>query len=174
MSAQSLSRVWLLVTSWTVVYYVPLSRNFLSKNTGVGYHALLQGIFLTQGSNLHMLCFLHCRWSLTVESVEKLTLGKIDESDGEEKRTNFFVRSCLQDSMTLQVAVVSMTHIYMDMWVWKRWLFLISDHLDYPLKSQESTFYNLKSSVLLLWRNEWLHDNGLCPLQSLLLRTSSS
>ena len=30
------------------------------KNTGVGCHALLQGIFLTQGSNLHFLCLL--RW----------------------------------------------------------------------------------------------------------------
>ena len=26
------------------------------KNTGVGCHALLQGIFLTQGSNLYLLC----------------------------------------------------------------------------------------------------------------------
>ena len=29
-------------------------------NTGVGCHFLLQGIFSTQGSNLHLL---HCRWS---------------------------------------------------------------------------------------------------------------
>ena len=29
------------------------------KNTGVGYHALLQGIFLTQGSNPHLLRLLH-------------------------------------------------------------------------------------------------------------------
>ena len=29
------------------------------KNTGVGCHALLQRIFLTQGSNLHLLCLLH-------------------------------------------------------------------------------------------------------------------
>ena len=28
-------------------------------NTGVGYHALLQGIFLTQGSNPWLLCLLH-------------------------------------------------------------------------------------------------------------------
>ena len=27
---------------------------FFSKNTGVGYHFLLQGIFLTQGLNLHL------------------------------------------------------------------------------------------------------------------------
>ena len=29
------------------------------KNTGVGCHALLQGIFPTQESNLHLLCLLH-------------------------------------------------------------------------------------------------------------------
>ena len=29
------------------------------NNTGVGHHALLQGIFLTQGLNLHLLCLLH-------------------------------------------------------------------------------------------------------------------
>ena len=34
------------------------------KNTGVGCHALLQGIFLTQGSNSHLLCLLYCRWIL--------------------------------------------------------------------------------------------------------------
>ena len=29
------------------------------KNTGVGCHVLLQGIFQTQGSNPHLLCLLH-------------------------------------------------------------------------------------------------------------------
>ena len=32
-----------------------------SKNTGVSCHALLQGIFLTQGMNPSLLWFLHCR-----------------------------------------------------------------------------------------------------------------
>ena len=31
------------------------------KNTVVGYHFLLQGIFPTQGSNLSLLCLLHCQ-----------------------------------------------------------------------------------------------------------------
>ena len=31
----------------------------LGKNTGVGCHGLLQGIFPTQGSNAHLLCLLH-------------------------------------------------------------------------------------------------------------------
>ena len=38
--------------------------NFPSKNTGVGCHFLLQGIFPTQVSNLSPLCLLHCRWVL--------------------------------------------------------------------------------------------------------------
>ena len=37
------------------------SVRFLGKNTGVGCHSLLQGIFLTQGLNPGLL---HCRWSL--------------------------------------------------------------------------------------------------------------
>ena len=31
----------------------------VKENPGVGCHVLLQGIFLTQGSNLHLLCLLH-------------------------------------------------------------------------------------------------------------------
>jgi len=43
----------------------PLCRwNFPAKNTGVGCHFLLQGIFLTQGWNPHLLHLLHCRWIL--------------------------------------------------------------------------------------------------------------
>ena len=33
--------------------------NFPGKNAGVGCHFLLQGIFLTQGSNPHLLRLLH-------------------------------------------------------------------------------------------------------------------
>ena len=43
-----------LVTTWTVAHHAPL-WDFLGKNTGVGCHFLLQGIFLTQGSNLGLL-----------------------------------------------------------------------------------------------------------------------
>ena len=34
-------------------------RDSPDKNTGMGCHAFLQGIFPTQGSNLHLLCLLH-------------------------------------------------------------------------------------------------------------------
>ena len=33
--------------------------NFPGKNTGADYHFLLQGIFSTQGSNLHLFCLLN-------------------------------------------------------------------------------------------------------------------
>ena len=33
--------------------------NFPGKNTGVGFHFLLQGLFLTHGSNLHFLHLMH-------------------------------------------------------------------------------------------------------------------
>ena len=59
MCAQSLSCVRLFVTPWTI----QLTRLLCpwaspGRNTGVGSHSLLQGIFPTQGSNLGLL---HCR-----------------------------------------------------------------------------------------------------------------
>ena len=53
------SHVWLFVSPWTVAHQAPLFMRFPNKNTGVGCHALLQGIFLTQGLNLHLLGLLH-------------------------------------------------------------------------------------------------------------------
>ena len=56
------SHVWLFETPWTCS---PPDSFFLwdslGKNTGVGCHVLLQGIFWTQRSNPHLL---HCRWIL--------------------------------------------------------------------------------------------------------------
>ena len=43
-------------------------RDFPGKNTGMGCHFLLQGIFLTQGSNP---CLLPCRWILYPELLGK-------------------------------------------------------------------------------------------------------
>ena len=37
---------------------------FLNKNMGVSCHFLLQGIFVTQGSKLHLLWILQCKWIL--------------------------------------------------------------------------------------------------------------
>ena len=53
-----------LSTPLTAACQVPLSMGLFQKNTGVGCHSLLQGIFLTQGSNPCLLCLLHYRWML--------------------------------------------------------------------------------------------------------------
>ena len=55
-----LSHVQLFVTTWTVVSQAALPVDSPSKNTGVGSHFFLQGIFPTQGSNLCFQCLLHC------------------------------------------------------------------------------------------------------------------
>ena len=50
----------LSVTPWTVARQDPLSMGFSSQEYWrVGGHFLLQGIFLTQGWNLCLLCLLH-------------------------------------------------------------------------------------------------------------------
>ena len=48
-----------LGTPWTVACQAPLSMDSPGKNTGVGCHAFLQGMFPTQGSNPRLLCLLH-------------------------------------------------------------------------------------------------------------------
>ena len=50
-----LSHVWVFVTLWTEARQAPWPWDFPGKNTGVGFHFLLQGLFPTQGSNLHLL-----------------------------------------------------------------------------------------------------------------------
>ena len=50
------SHVRLFETLWPAVHLAPLSAEFSGKNTGEPCHALLQGIFQTQGFNP---CLLH-------------------------------------------------------------------------------------------------------------------
>ena len=52
---QLLSWVQLFVTPWTLAHQASLSMNSPGKNTGMGCHFLLQGIFLIQGLNLSLL-----------------------------------------------------------------------------------------------------------------------
>ena len=54
------SRVQLIATLWKVACQASLSMQFSSKNTGVGCHALLQGIFPTHGLNQ----LLHLHWQV--------------------------------------------------------------------------------------------------------------
>ena len=56
-----LSRVPLFVTPWTAAHQAPLSMEFSRQEYWMNCHFLLQGIFLTQVSNRHLLCLLHCQ-----------------------------------------------------------------------------------------------------------------
>ena len=60
-SVMCFSRVQLFSPAWIIAIRLLCPWDSPGKNTGVGCHALLQGIFLTQGLNLHLLCLLHWR-----------------------------------------------------------------------------------------------------------------
>ena len=52
--------------------------DFPSKNTGVEFHFLFQGIFLTQGSKAHLLCLLYWQVdSLPLSYLESPIYGQI-------------------------------------------------------------------------------------------------
>ena len=61
--------IQLFLTLWTVVHQVLLS---IGKITGGGSHALLQGIFPTQGLNPSFLRLLHCRQILYCRATGEL------------------------------------------------------------------------------------------------------
>ena len=51
----SVAKSCLTLTPWTVAHWAALPMGSPGKNTGVGCHFLLQGIFPDQGSNLSLL-----------------------------------------------------------------------------------------------------------------------
>ena len=69
------SHVWLFVTPWTIATGLLCPWDSPGKNTGVGCHALLQGILPIQGSSPLLLCLLHCRQILWEGSC---TRGEMD------------------------------------------------------------------------------------------------
>ena len=62
-------------------------RDSSGKNTGVGCHAVLQGLFPTQGSNLHLLHLLH--WQ--AGSLPLALPGKPKSYTKKEKKTHIIV-----------------------------------------------------------------------------------
>ena len=68
--------IQLCLTLCDPMEYSPLGCpwNSPGKNTGVGRHALLQGIFLTQGLTLHLLHWQEDSLPLSLQGSPKLTL----------------------------------------------------------------------------------------------------
>ena len=82
--AQLLSCVQFFVTQWTIAHQANPSMKSPGKETGVGCHFLLQGIFPTQGLHPHLLHLLHLlHWQ--VEYLPLSHLGS-QESDALHKR----------------------------------------------------------------------------------------
>ena len=54
MFVQLLSHIRFFATQWTVAHQTPLSMNFPGKNTRIGCHFFLQGIFPTEGLKLSL------------------------------------------------------------------------------------------------------------------------
>ena len=66
------------------------------KNTGLGCHAPLQGIFLTQGSNLHLLCLLHWQTdSLPLSTWEALISYSLIQNKKLKKKNHYHPREKL-------------------------------------------------------------------------------
>ena len=76
--------VWLFVTLWTVAQGLLCLWDSPGKITGMGCHALLRGIFLTQGLNRSLLPILH--WQ--VGSLPLAPPGKPNRKDNSQKVKN--------------------------------------------------------------------------------------
>ena len=71
-----LSCVQLFAAPWTVACQPSLSIGFSRQEYWCRLHFFLQGIFLSQGSNQHLLCLLYCRrihYPLSQSSVQSLS-----------------------------------------------------------------------------------------------------
>ena len=85
------SHVRLFATLWTVAHQVLCLWDSPDKSIQVGSQALLQGIALTQGSNLQSLCPLY--WQ--AGSLPLAPLGKLKSKDtGNKVRSSKMTRTC--------------------------------------------------------------------------------
>ena len=79
----SCCHVRLFVTPWTVAHQAPLSLGMApGQNAGMGCHALLQGIFPTQGSKPGLP---HCRWILYHLSHQGSPKGRYEKCESESQ-----------------------------------------------------------------------------------------
>ena len=90
---------------WSMDYIYPtrlLSWDSPGKNTGVGCRFLLQGIFLTKGSNLHLLHWQADSLPLSHLESPKSTRFQLKERE-RETHTHTHTRSNLQETGNLQM-----------------------------------------------------------------------
>ena len=81
--------VQLFVTPWTVAHQAPLSMGFPRQEYWSGLPFPLQGIFLAQGLNPHLLCLLH--WQVDFFFLPLSHLGSPENSKTATLSLNFTV-----------------------------------------------------------------------------------
>ena len=77
-----LSRIQLFAPLWTVAQQLLCPWDSPDKNTGVGCHALLHGIFPTQGSNPHLLHWQADSLLLSHQESSMFSLGVSQQLEG--------------------------------------------------------------------------------------------
>ena len=124
------SHIQLFFTVWTVARQVPL-RDSPGKNTGVGYHALLQRIFPTQRLNLQLLYLLH--WQ--ADSLPLAPPGKHHNHPPPNKQTN---------KKSHEVRNVSFIEFYSDFEIYAFYIMLlvfqVAQMVNNPPAMQENQF----------------------------------
>ena len=92
---------------WPARFLCP--RNFPGKNTEVGCHFLLQGIFLTQGLNLSLLCLLHWQAdSLPLRHLERQPFALSQKSPSLFSSSHSVTYMHTQNAfLTFMIAVIS-------------------------------------------------------------------
>ena len=145
MRAKSFQLHWLCATLWTISPSAPLSTGFSRQEywSGLPCHALLQGIFPTQGSNPCLLCLLHWQagslhlsyqgrsflwgYSDSVENTSPISsLGGIilTISECSERREERGVCKCVCECVTIQNSNFPLKTLHLhpmlclSLWLW--------------------------------------------------------
>ena len=113
------SHVWLFVTLWALAIRLLCPWVFLGRNTGMGCHALLQGIFPTQGSNLVSCFSCIAGRSLLVLNTATSNLGTLPNSPWICLLLGVTLCSSLMNSNCSHLYQPFKVVPYFPLWIWK-------------------------------------------------------
>ena len=136
----------------------------LGKNTGVGCHALLQGIFPTQGLNS---CLLNCRWILYHLSHQGSPISSNQFSSVQSlSPVRLFATSCIAArqaslSITMSQSSLKLTSIYLVMP--SSHLILCCPLLLLPPIPPSITVFSNESTLCMRWPKYWSFSFSISP-----------
>ena len=103
------SCIWLSATLWTIACQAPLSMEFSRQKYWSGCHALLQGIFLTQGSSPGLLHLLALPGGFTSTTWEALSILYIVSVAYVSISMSQFIPSCVSPLVSVFSTSVSVS-----------------------------------------------------------------